>query len=553
MAKTINELREACLDKSLPLSERKEIWKKFQKARQKAQKLAEKVKLSHPHTFFEPNPPQYKFFKMLNDGVLQRKIYDYVCPFGNGTGKTTALALLIASLAWGEDCVCDHLQRFPLIKEFCKLFDGAPKTIRLGCESKQIREYTGAIYQAFNDWWPKDGSWKSLKQGYDYPTLFLLPNGWKVVVATFDQSDKSKESDEIVMAVFDEPPPLSDWFAAGPRMRHGGIRLIFATLCMDSEGIANEVMGQPTTEYFYADTRQNSTDYSEVIDGFTLTGKLSPIRIEEMIAKMRPEEREYRVSGRPIHLRGRAFDIDPAVHYLPASEIPKAGTTCVVVDPHPRKPYFITVLRQDCYRNIIAIDEWPKPSDFAGSWFHKIEKDTRGIGFFADHIKRLANKWKADFMVLDFRFANAQVREDEWAVSTLNKLRNDYDLEFEKGSTQVSGEGGAIRELQDALSYKDGTTPRLRIVRENCPNGAYMLENVCWKDDKEKLDPRMDDGARSYMYGIMAPWDTYNPVVIPKHESGRAWEEIDLENRWMARIEERRVGRHAHELEEAFA
>ena len=547
----LNKLLATLDDKSKPLAVRQKAARDYNDGVKKLDKLTESARQMFPHSMFNPNPPQYRFFKMVDTGVRERKVYDFVAPFGNGIGKTVSLAVLIATLAW--DRPSRFFEKMPLFMDFKSVFPNAKKRVRLGCESKSIREHSGALYQAFLDWWPKDGSWKALKQGYDYPTLFLLPNGWQVNVCTFEQGEKSKESDEICLAVFDEPPPVSDWFAAGPRMRNGGIRIIFATLCLDSEGISTEIMNQPTTEFFYADTRQNSTEYCEDLDGFHLTGKLSPDRVEEMIAKMRPEEREYRVTGKPIHLRGRAFSIDSDIHFVSAKMIPPTGTTCIVVDPHPRKPWFIGVDRRDYYGNVFRVDEWPKPSDFSSTYFHKIEKDMRGIGFFADQIKRLASLWKAEFMVLDFRFANQQVREDEWAVSTVNKLRDKYGLVFEKGSTQVSGEGGAIRELQDALAGDAEHPPRLRIVRENCQNTAYLLENVCWKDDKEKLDPVMDDGARSLMYAVMAPWDTYVPVSIPKHESGRSWEEIDLENRWLEKVEERQRGRQHHQLEELVA
>jgi hypothetical protein len=529
----------------------KEIAKMTPQQLSKAEKIVEqairKIESIYPLESFTPNPPQYKFFKMVDTGVRERGHYDFICPFGNGTGKTTSLAIFVGTIAWGEKFAPKFMRNFPLFMDWNSVFKGAKHNIRLSCESKHIRELSGGLYQAFAEWWPKDGSWKALKQGYDYPTLFTLPNDWKMQVSTFEQTDKSKETDEITLYLADEPPPIADWFAAGPRMRRGGVRVICATLCMDSEGIANEIMALPTTEYFYADTRQNSTSYVETIDGMTLRGKLDPQRIEEMIAKMRKSEREYRVSGKPIHLRGRAFNLDPEAHNISANRVPNGCTTCIVVDPHPRKPWYITVQKKDAYGNVFAVDEFPSPSDYDNTWFNDIEKDEHGVGFFAQQIKRLGFEHNADFMVLDFKFSNQQQREDDWAVTTINRLRNDYDLVFEKGSTTVSGDGGGIRELQDALEYTAEKPPKLRIVREKCPNLWHMVENVCWWDDKEKLSPKMDDGARSLMYGLQANWNSYTPIKPFVDEFSKLTpEQSESERNWLDGLKQREriIGLH---------
>lgn len=545
----VEKLRAIFRNANLPLAQRRAAKDKYNAIVEKLTKVVEAAKPTYPHLFFKPNPPQARFLKMMNAAVRERGVFDLAALWGTWTGKTTLLVNTAWNLTQPSDLQApcfrelDIFQHWGVYNKDGK-FVPFPKRIRLGVTSAGMKEMGGEVWTQIQNWWPKDGSWKYQKQGLDYPSAFQLPNGWLMDVMAFDRAAEVKESVSLGLYITDEPPPVSDWIAAAGRRKEGGLRIMFGSLVLDSQGMFDEITQNSKCEYFYASTREN---YRSV------GGYLDDDITEQMIQALPRAEREYRVSGKPRHFRGKAFDINPDKHFVKLSQVPKVGLTCVVVDPHPRKPYFIGVYRRDEYGNIYMVDEWPTPMDCEGDWFHKVEKDMRGVGFFAGQIKRLAAKWDSDFLVLDYRFANAQVREDDWAVSTLNKLRDSYGLEFEKGSMQVSGDGGAIRELQDALEFENDRPPRMRIVKENCPNAAYLLENVGWVEDREKLDPKMDDGARNMMYAVMAPWDNYTPFKIPAHESGRSWEEIELENKVIEGWEERRRSRAGFDADRIFA
>ena len=539
----------------------KEIGKMTPEQARKAMSLLEKYQQKifdiNPYVNFKPNPAQARFLKAIDEGVRIRKHYDFAFMAGMWAGKTVTAPNIMAALftKWQSP-----------ITKLLPLFQNWPfaKRIRIMCAPDQMNEFSGEVWTQICKWFPpRKQKWDCQNSGKHYPSVFFIKDHpeWTIDVRTFEQAEESGESVNVGLYIFDEPPPLKVWNQAAGRRKQGGIRVILGTFGSstnkDQQDLARLLLSDPEIELIYAPTSQNFTSYSEVVEPFGLCrGYLDETMSMAMVAKWDENERDARFTGKPVFLSGAAFDLVDGVHYIPRNKIPDKGVTVGICDPHPNKPWFITVGRVDDWGDRYIIDQWPKPSDFGGLPFHKIQRDTSGVGHFAKIIKQLNHKWNCDFWIIDARFAAAQNREDDYAITLRNKLRDDYDLTFVDGNKTVGADHGtgSLGLLQELLAYDRkrevgyDNHPKLRIA-DDLTNIKFPMGNICW-DEHGRLDDRLMDAPRSLMYFSAADVRGWNPPLCKNEFSTLTPEQAEAESTWLEGLKQRerdagRYNRHS--------
>lgn len=525
------KLKAIAFDASKPKDERRKAWAEFQVFQKKIQTAAEKAKKVFPHVFFDPNPPQARFLKMIDEGVRLRGHYDFAATFGTWTGKTALLALIMANLTHSQKAPCFQ-QHLPLFKEW-----PFSKHIRIGCAPDQMNELTGTVWLALSEWMPKDGSWDYAKAGKHYPSQLKLPGGWTADVKSYDQSGEGKESADIGLYLFDEPPPLDDWYRAAGRRKHGGLRIIFGSFIEDSgdqPALFEEILGDPSLEYFFAPTDQNLDDYKEVIEPFgECRGYLPAETTRAMMAKWPKHNSEARRSGKPNIMSAQVFKIEPDVHLVDRKDVPKELTVKLAFDPHDVRPGVIVVGGWDKDGSLWIIGEWPSMESHQKA-YPNIQTDELGNKQYSDLIDSIVRKYGVRTKIIDSNFADTTYKHDNQSTTLRRELWNHGRHMFINGVKDVMGKAGGVARLRELLQVVEtarGKRSKLYIVNDlhNCIEGMTRLKRRKMKDEltgkvSDELEERYLDYPRCIMYlamsaGTFKPNDTA-PVVDAGNQFG---------------------------------
>ena len=410
------------------------------------------------------------------------------------------------------------------------------KHIRWVVDAPELKE-TGELWRAINRWWPRH-KFKESKDGYDYYSTFRFfddagnDNGFTLSIRTNDQPLRLHESDDVGCVLFNEPPVRPVYHAYPARFRHGGFRLICGTLVMESPWISEEVIDNPEAVWEMADAEENCEEHARLdTQNGLCVGHLTHESIQRRIAEYPEEEREARATGKPVHLQGSVFQVEPLVHFVQRAAIPKDLTTYLVVDPHPNRPWAIVVGGVDALDTWYVVDEWPKPHDFDGKPYHRIIADRRGVEDYAKIIKGLDDKWGVAQNIIDGKFANSPFRTLSMSTTLRDQLLM-MGLWFFDGNPNVEGDGGGIRKLQQLLRYDtkrqvDFTNrPRFFIASdlENCKTGLRNLTRKKRPDGdgyREALEDKFLDFPRCMMYLVMHR-AAYSPetAATPDEQAG---------------------------------
>jgi len=455
---------------------------------------APKMEGVYPSVAFVPNRVQKNCLKLMSDGISQGCRSFGLLP-GNGVGKTTLLANIIWNIADGSQNVnfdLPFIQKWPF----------ELKELRLVCDAVDLKEMSGALWQAIDQWWPKN-RYKAFKQGYDYNSAYQLPNGFSLSIRTFDQPRRFHESSTLAGVFINEPPDEPTiWQQYGARLRRGGFRALFGTVWEDSAyWIQEEIIENQRAKFCYGDLHDCCKDcYPD--------GHLSHKEIEEVVADYPVEVREARKTGIFTGIQAKVFNIVPEVHFVDDDLIPKELTYYSSLDPHPLRPWVYNIGGVDAEGNWWIVDEWPNEP------YHKIKSDHRGITEFASIIKDMDSKWNVNRRVIDRKASAANIRRDYGSTTLRNQLDDEHGLRFDDGNVHVEGEDGGITIMKTLLRYDPmkpidyRNRPHIFISRR-CWNTCYQLQNISKKKDSsgrytEELDDKFLDFPRNLMYMVMA-------------------------------------------------
>lgn len=457
---------------------------------------------AYPNLGFVPNPPQYRFLQSVNEGVKNGKRI-FIAPWGNGVGKSACLANFLGAICMRPEIRCPRWFDFDFINNW-----KWPKHARIVCDSKQLKEDTGAIWKALRQWWPQ-AEYITKKQGNEWVSMYKWRvTDWVVDLMTFDQPRLAHESATLGAVFFDEPPPEQIWNAYPSRFRQGGIICMLATMLESDHDISyvDKLLEDPDIVWFHASDHENCNlcGRLELPDGLLITGYLDHAELNRIAARYSEDERDTRTNGLLQRARGKVFDFDVDVHTIARDKIPKNLTTLLALDPHQAKKYFITVGGIDENENWYIVDEWPRET-----FWSTMRCDT-GLKQYAEIIEGLETKWGCVQKVIDQKYASQNQRFDDCAMSLSERFLTKYGLYFEKGVTNPEVEGGGINQLEELLKYDHSkplgpdNRPKLYVCSD-LRNTIDSLRNLRKKRDpnggyQNKLDPKYLDPARCVMY-----------------------------------------------------
>ena len=273
---------------------------------------------------------------------------------GNRSGKSTAG---VVELLWRL------LGRHP--------FQDSPVPIKavLICQDFS-NSWQDVLYPKILEWLPEGVLDRPEKNQSGVVVKLRFKNGSVLDVKSHDQDPKIFESSDYDLAFFDEPPPQHLWKAVWRGLTdRGGRAYICGTPITEpwmhdlySKAVQHSATGQASLASaedstngqtsalaeasaaslywaLFVSTYQNAENIGE---GDEALGRK---RIQEFEELLDEDEREARIEGRFLHMRGRVFkSFDRGVHLIQPFKWPHDWPLWCSVDPHPRKPWAVAFL-----------------------------------------------------------------------------------------------------------------------------------------------------------------------------------------------------------------
>ncbi len=294
--------------------------------------------------FYQPNLPISQLIELV--GTRQNLLY--ILSAANGIGKTVALVNIARALMFGPS---NRFFNFPLFKEW-----PYPKRIRFVSEVSQVKD-GGPLQTEIQKWWPR-GKYKSRRNGGVHYDSLYEANGWAFEVMTYDQLPKQHEGANLGCVMFNEPPPENLWTPNISRLRAGGIGIVGMTPLTEAGWFFDKVAPRHQDYTIYADVETACIQHGT-------RGHLEHEHIQKMISEYDDDEKEARIEGRAMYLKGLIYKtFNSKVHVLSEVVTPPSNATIYhVVDPHTDKPFASIWAFVDGRGDVTIFDEWPN-SDF---------------------------------------------------------------------------------------------------------------------------------------------------------------------------------------------
>lgn len=270
---------------------------------------------------------------------------------GNGWGKSKFVIAFLAaicfpSLAPAEFAVHDLVKNWPY-----------PKRARIISTPKEVEEI-GSIQAAIVELFPA-GKYDPKSKGKHYPSQFTTSTGWKIDVMTYEQDKGEFAGPDIGLTIFNEPMPEPIWKESIMRARAGGIILFAMTSLYEHPWVVDGILGKADGKSIrvrYGSSEENCKTHGK-------GGHLEHDQLEKILANYDPDEREARLTGKPLSMSGRIFkSFDRAVHverdeFFPPSDGVSLGMAC---DPAISKPLAMIWRYVDAAGVLHYYDEYPE-------------------------------------------------------------------------------------------------------------------------------------------------------------------------------------------------
>lgn len=288
---------------------------------------------------YRPNKPVNDLIRSI--GTSSNLIH--VLSAANGIGKTAALVNLAGNIVFGPQT---KYFDFPLFRHW-----PFPKRLRIVSEPSQVKD-SGPIPTEIAKWWPR-GKYQPFKGGQHYTSEYKAGD-WIVEVMTYEQAPQQHEGANLGAVLFNEPPPENLWTPNISRLRSGGFAAVFMTPLTSAGWFFDQVVPNHLNHVFYGDVETACKQHGE-------NGHLEHDDIQKLIAEYKEEEREARIGGKAMYLRGLIFKtFYPNVHILKEDIKPPYGAPVWnVVDPHSDKPFASIWAFPDARGDLYIHDEWP--------------------------------------------------------------------------------------------------------------------------------------------------------------------------------------------------
>ena len=176
---------------------------------------------------------------------------------------------------------------------------------------------------------PMDEVAETRKNQVGIITWIKLKNGSEIHLMTYEQDPMVFEGWRVNWVHADEPPPRGIYIAVwrGLAAKLGSLWLTMTPIA--EPWVFDELMSKPETAVIYATTADNV--------GYGMSEK----GLRDWESALSEDEREARLLGRPIHLRGLVYkEFDKRVHGVKRDRIDTSGSDVekwMHVDPHRQK------------------------------------------------------------------------------------------------------------------------------------------------------------------------------------------------------------------------
>lgn len=411
---------------------------------------------------------------------------------GNGLGKT-ALAVNLASYL-ADRYENPWFDAVPILREFPRPNRGRILTTKNAAENNYDFEFKR---------WLRRGRYKSSADGKNFQKAYAFQKepgqtrGSEFDIFTFDQDPEAGESITLDWAIVDEPMKRRHWKGLKSRFRFGGIIIVIFTPLEGSEWY-EEVFEDPERLNDDVLLMEGTSEDNCIEHG--VRGIIPHASLEDMWRDFEEDDLPARKDGKYLHKAGaiyKTYRDDHTGHVMP--NLPpyyadcwqqKLFTLWQVIDPHDRKPWFISWWA--CFPNekSIAVGEWP---DISMRPFHKIKSWGWGYRAYAELTYETEKAWgvSARATVMDPNYGPSAAMTAEGVTSIAVEFEKEYRAIAKKSRSMIFPSDALTpghMEVKGALGDPaNGVTPDIYLL-EHCRNLRFSLKSYGWKEKKNERD-----------------------------------------------------------------
>lgn len=270
---------------------------------------------------------------------------------GNGWGKSKFVVAFLAAVMFPQSAPAEFTKH-----DFIANWPH-PKRARIISTPKEVEEI-GSIQTAIAELFPK-GQYEAKSKSKNYPSQYKTTTGWIVDLMTYEQDRGEFAGPDIGLTIFNEPMPEAIWKESLIRARSGGIILFAMTSLLENPWVVDGILGKADGKHIrvrYGSSEENCIKHGK-------NGHIDHDQLEKILAQYDPDEREARMTGKPLSMSGRIFKgFDRSVH-VAAEEFdpPSSGVSLgMAVDPAIAKPLAILWRYVDAAGVLHYYDEYPE-------------------------------------------------------------------------------------------------------------------------------------------------------------------------------------------------
>jgi len=438
----------------------------------------------NPVSTLIPNGDQEKWGIMVGTHVAGIDPRTKVLSAPNKIGKTAMTIAILINIIWGKQ---SSWFDYPMFTEDWPF----PKVCWIASWESALKE---AIIPEMIKWFPKD-RYTPTKEGKHFKYHWETDTGWNIFVKSYDQGVTAFESSLIGIAILSEPPPEEIYDALPARMTRGGMILIEQTPVprMNPAWLYDVLEDEGKAKFLYCDMGLEGNCIEHGV-----RGHLTHQNIVETLAGYSWLERAARETGRPMNLSGAVFKrFSEERHVVETRELARDEQVWVVLDPHDRKPPFISWWAISPTMGYRCIFEFPVYKD--GKGYEKIAGTTLRIADFVDAIIKIEKTFgytdRIMRRIMDPYFGARPYSDSRLnVISTYNQYlreKRPNDVLFTLGPRQDVGYGHDL--IMKQLDYQirteteSGFLPRMTFEKR-CMNVIRAMRRYSFVNPKNVRD-----------------------------------------------------------------
>ena len=299
------------------------------------------LRRTYPGVFFTPNGAQESLINAVAAHPQDSgRVITYLWSGANDGGKTRCLSEIACALAVGPQSDWFRRGLFQAMKRPCRV-----RVVSTDSALKEglLREFAALLGPYLAPGYPKQG-------GHTYAAHWLLKNGSRIDVYTWDQGMTTHAGAFIDALILDEPGPRGVYDEATARLRRGG-PVVWGLTPVDSKGGTSAEVGWifdeisraeekregATWKVFYSDAEDNCVEHG-------VRGRVPHAVIADRMERWKhdPAALKARFYGRHALELGRVLkEWDDAKHIFTRVDIHPSWPRYCSIDTHPSKPQVI--------------------------------------------------------------------------------------------------------------------------------------------------------------------------------------------------------------------